>query len=71
MLSQAQTMCADPKRVNTMISDGLDGYHNGQPAQNVVNKWQINREEQDKFAAASQNKAEGGQALRQNRCLHL
>jgi acetyl-CoA C-acetyltransferase len=48
--------------VDTMIKDGLwdafNGYHMGNTAENVAEKWQITREEQDAFAAASQNKAE-------------
>ena len=45
-----------------MIKDGLwdafNGYHMGTTAENVARQWQITREEQDKFAVASQNKAE-------------
>jgi len=48
--------------IDTMIKDGLwdifNGYHMGVTAENVAKKWQITREEQDKFAVASQNKAE-------------
>jgi acetyl-CoA C-acetyltransferase len=48
--------------VDTMIKDGLwdafNGYHMGITAENVAQKWQITREDQDKFAVASQNKAE-------------
>ena len=48
--------------VDTMIKDGLwdafNGYHMGTTAENVARQWQITREEQDKFAVASQNKAE-------------
>jgi acetyl-CoA C-acetyltransferase len=48
--------------VDTMIKDGLweafNGYHMGTTAENVAKKWQLTREEQDKFAVASQNKAE-------------
>jgi acetyl-CoA C-acetyltransferase len=48
-----------------MIKDGLwdafNGYHMGTTAENVAQKWQITREEQDKFAVASQNKAEAAQ----------
>ena len=48
--------------VDTMIKDGLwdafNGYHMGNTAENVARQWQITREEQDKFATASQNKAE-------------
>jgi acetyl-CoA C-acetyltransferase len=51
--------------VDTMIKDGLwdafNGYHMGQTAENVAEKWQIGREEQDAFAVASQNKAEAAQ----------
>ncbi len=47
---------------DTMIKDGLwdafHGYHMGNTAENVAQKWQISREEQDKFAVSSQNKAE-------------
>jgi acetyl-CoA C-acetyltransferase len=48
-----------------MIRDGLwdafNGYHMGNTAENVAQKWQITREQQDKFATASQNKAEAAQ----------
>jgi len=48
--------------VDTMIKDGLmdafNGYHMGNTAENVAEKWQITRDEQDAFAAKSQNKAE-------------
>jgi acetyl-CoA C-acetyltransferase len=48
--------------VDTMIKDGLwdafNGYHMGVTAENVARQWQITREDQDKFAVASQNKAE-------------
>ncbi len=52
----------DLKMVDTMIKDGLwdafHGYHMGTTAENVAEKYQITREQQDKFAVASQNKAE-------------
>ncbi|HTN95819.1 MAG TPA: acetyl-CoA C-acetyltransferase, partial [Nordella sp.] len=52
----------DLKMVDTMIKDGLTdafyGYHMGTTAENVASQWQITREEQDRFAVASQNKAE-------------
>lgn len=55
----------DMKYVDTMIKDGLwdafNQYHMGQTAENVAAKWQITREMQDEFAAASQNKAEAAQ----------
>ena len=48
--------------IDSMIKDGLweifNGYHMGNTAENVARQWQITREEQDKFATASQNKAE-------------
>ena len=51
--------------VDTMIKDGLwdafHGYHMGATAENVAQKWQITRAEQDAFAAASQQKAEAAQ----------
>ncbi|KPQ03162.1 acetyl-CoA C-acetyltransferase [Marinobacter sp. HL-58] len=47
--------------VDTMISDGLwdafNDYHMGVTAENIVEKYGISREEQDQFAAASQQKA--------------
>jgi acetyl-CoA C-acetyltransferase len=55
----------DAKFIDTMIKDGLwdafHGYHMGTTAENVAQKWQITREEQDRFAVASQNKAEAAQ----------
>jgi len=55
----------DFQMVDSMIKDGLwdafNGYHMGNTAENVAKKWQITREEQDAFAAASQNKAEAAQ----------
>ena len=51
--------------VDTMIKDGLwdafNGYHMGATAENVARKWQITREQQDAFAARSQQKAEAAQ----------
>tara|TARA_Y100000590_G_scaffold207067_1_gene234508 strand:- start:1212 stop:2387 length:1176 start_codon:yes stop_codon:yes gene_type:complete len=59
------TKMGDTKLVDTMIKDGLwcslMGYHMGNTAENVAEKWQITREEQDAFAANSQNKAEEAQ----------
>jgi acetyl-CoA C-acetyltransferase len=53
------------KFIDTMLSDGLfdvfHGYHMGVTAENVAAKWQISREEQDRFATGSQNKAEAAQ----------
>jgi acetyl-CoA C-acetyltransferase len=51
--------------IDTMIKDGLwdafHGYHMGQTAENIAARWQITREDQDRFATASQNKAEAAQ----------
>jgi acetyl-CoA C-acetyltransferase len=59
---RAGTKMGDVKFVDTMIKDGLwdafHGYHMGTTAENVATQFQITREEQDKFAVASQNKAE-------------
>jgi len=50
---------------DTMLRDGLmdafHGYHMGATAENIATKWQISREEQDRFAVGSQNKAEAAQ----------
>ena len=47
--------------VDTMVVDGLwdafNDYHMGTTAENIACDYQITREEQDEFAAASQNKA--------------
>ncbi|MBU3031758.1 acetyl-CoA C-acetyltransferase [Paracoccus marinaquae] len=55
----------DMQMIDTMIRDGLwdafNGYHMGQTAENVAQKWQISRDQQDEFAVASQNKAEAAQ----------
>ena len=55
----------DMKYIDSMIRDGLwdafNNYHMGQTAENVAEKWQISRDEQDAFAVASQNKAEAAQ----------
>jgi acetyl-CoA C-acetyltransferase len=56
------TKMGDIKFIDTMVKDGLwdafNNYHMGTTAENVARQWQITREEQDKFAVASQNKAE-------------
>lgn len=55
----------DVSYIDSMIRDGLwdafNGYHMGQTAENVAEKWQISRKMQDSFAVASQNKAEAAQ----------
>jgi acetyl-CoA C-acetyltransferase len=56
------TKMGDIKFIDTMVKDGLwdafNNYHMGTTAENVARQWQITREDQDKFAVASQNKAE-------------
>ncbi|HEV8645086.1 MAG TPA: acetyl-CoA C-acetyltransferase [Burkholderiales bacterium] len=55
----------DNKLTDTMIVDGLwdvyNQYHMGITAENVAKKWGVTRQEQDAFAAASQQKAEAAQ----------
>ncbi|NGM22393.1 acetyl-CoA C-acetyltransferase [Roseomonas stagni] len=55
--------------VDTMLKDGLwdafQGYHMGNTAENVAQKYQLTRQEQDEFAAASQRKA--GEAMKAGR----
>lgn len=59
---RAGTKMGDVKFIDTMIKDGLwdifHGYHMGTTAENVAARWQLTREEQDRFAVGSQNKAE-------------
>ena len=54
------------KIIDTMVNDGLwdayNNYHMGTTAENINDIWGITREEQDAFAAASQQKAEAAQA---------
>ncbi|MBI3505227.1 MAG: acetyl-CoA C-acetyltransferase [Proteobacteria bacterium] len=65
MYLRGGTKMGNAEMVDTMIKDGLwdafHGYHMGTTAENVAQKWQITRDEQDKFAMASQNKAEAAQ----------
>ncbi|EKS67648.1 acetyl-CoA C-acetyltransferase [Caballeronia sp. LP003] len=55
----------DAKLIDTMIVDGLwdvyNNYHMGTTAENVAKEFGITREQQDAFAALSQNKAEAAQ----------
>jgi acetyl-CoA C-acetyltransferase len=55
----------DGKLVDTMIVDGLwdvyNQYHMGVTAENVAKKFGVTRQEQDEFAAGSQQKAEAAQ----------
>ncbi|MCW5773699.1 MAG: acetyl-CoA C-acetyltransferase, partial [Rhodospirillaceae bacterium] len=59
---RAGVKMGNAEMVDTMIKDGLwdvfNGYHMGNTAENVAEKWQITREQQDQFALASQQKAE-------------
>ncbi|KAA2214490.1 acetyl-CoA C-acetyltransferase [Teichococcus oryzae] len=56
----------DFQMIDTMIRDGLwdafNGYHMGNTAENVAQKFQIGRDEQDEYAFRSQQKA--GEAMR-------
>ncbi|MCG8379996.1 MAG: acetyl-CoA C-acetyltransferase, partial [Proteobacteria bacterium] len=60
--SRNGTKMGDWKMQDSMIVDGLwdafNNYHMGVTAENIAKKYEISREEQDEFAAASQNKAE-------------
>ncbi len=55
----------DGKLIDSLIEDGLtdafNKYHMGITAENIAEQWGITREEQDKFAVKSQNKAEEAQ----------
>ncbi|MXP63655.1 acetyl-CoA C-acetyltransferase [Roseomonas sp. M0104] len=66
---RAGVKMGDFQMVDTMIRDGLwdafNGYHMGNTAENVAEKYQISRDEQDEFAFNSQHKA--GEAMRQGR----
>jgi len=55
----------DMKFIDSMVKDGLwdafNNYHMGVTAENVAKQWEIDRNQQDAFAVASQNKAEAAQ----------
>ncbi|MCD6659889.1 MAG: acetyl-CoA C-acetyltransferase [Lentimicrobium sp.] len=55
----------DGKVIDSMIHDGLtetfNNYHMGVTAENIAKRWNISREEQDAFAALSQQKTEAAQ----------
>ena len=55
----------DASLTDTMLKDGLwdafNDYHMGITAENVAKQFDITREQQDEFAALSQNKAESAQ----------
>jgi acetyl-CoA C-acetyltransferase len=62
---RAGSKMGDVKFLDSMLKDGLldafHGYHMGNTAENVAQRWQLTRDEQDAFATASQNKAEAAQ----------
>ncbi len=55
----------DGKVIDSMVADGLtdayQGYHMGITAENIAEKYDISRDEQDAFALRSQNRAEAAQ----------
>ncbi|HTZ79904.1 MAG TPA: beta-ketoacyl synthase N-terminal-like domain-containing protein, partial [Stellaceae bacterium] len=59
------TKMGDAQMVDTMIRDGLwdafNGYHMGTTAENVAQRWQITRQQQDELALRSQQRAEAAQ----------
>ncbi|MFQ6023431.1 MAG: acetyl-CoA C-acetyltransferase [Acidiferrobacterales bacterium] len=63
--SRVGTKMGDWAMKDSMIVDGLwdafNQYHMGNTAENIANKYEIDRKEQDEFAAASQQKAESAQ----------
>ena len=65
-MMRAGTKMGNLSLIDTMVHDGLtdafNGYHMGITAENVAEKYQISRADQDAFAAASQNKAEAARA---------
>jgi len=65
-MMRAGTKMGPISLVDTMVNDGLmdafNDYHMGITAENLAEKYQIGRAEQDAFAAASQNKAEAARA---------
>jgi acetyl-CoA C-acetyltransferase len=62
---RAGTKMGDLNLIDTMIKDGLwdafNGYHMGVTAENVAAQYQVTREQQDQFAADSQQKASAAQ----------
>jgi acetyl-CoA C-acetyltransferase len=66
---RAGTKMGGLELVDTMLKDGLwdafQGYHMGNTAENVAQKYQLTRQEQDEFAAGSQRKA--GEAMKAGR----
>ncbi|WP_316368521.1 acetyl-CoA C-acetyltransferase [Candidatus Thiodiazotropha sp. CDECU1] len=66
--SRKGSKMGDWKLIDTMITDGLwdafNNYHMGTTAENIAGKFNLSREDQDAFAAVSQQKAEA--ALNEN-----
>ena len=60
------TKMGEMKMLDSMLRDGLwdafQGYHMGNTAENIAQRWQLTRLEQDEFALASQQKAGAAQA---------
>ena len=63
---RAGTKMGDVSLIDTMVKDGLtdvfNGYHMGITAENLAEKYQVTRGEQDAFSVGSQNKAEKARA---------
>jgi acetyl-CoA C-acetyltransferase len=63
---RAGTKMGSLELIDTMIKDGLtdafNGYHMGITAENLAERYQITRDDQDAFATASQNKASAARA---------
>jgi len=61
MLLRNGTKMGTAEMVDSLIKDGLwdafNGYHMGSTAENIAQQWQLTRDEQDEFAANSQQKA--------------
>jgi len=61
MYLRSGTKMGDVAMVDTMIKDGLwdafNGYHMGNTAENVAERYQITRLDQDELAARSQSRA--------------
>jgi acetyl-CoA C-acetyltransferase len=59
--SRRGTPMGDARLVDSMLNEGLhcaiNHYHMGITAENIATRWSISREDQDAFAAASQDKA--------------
>ena len=62
---RAGTKMGGVEFIDTMLKDGLwdafHGYHMGNTAENVATKYQLTRDDQDRFALASQQKASAAQ----------